>query len=128
MVAGIGSKKGVTEDQVFFAIRSALQHLHIPIGRLDALATADVKKDEVGIIGAAVKSELPLEIVSLNSINEFKHPDCTPSELVKREFGVIGVSEPVALIQAGDDADLILRKTAFKGVTVAVAIENTKNN
>lgn len=122
MVAGVGSKKGVTEDQVFFAIRSALQLLHIPADRLDALATAEIKIDELGIRGASVKLDLPLNIVSLQEIKELNHPDCTPSPLVQREFGIEGVSEPAALINAGDKSRLILRKTAFNGVTVAVAV------
>ncbi|MCC7560950.1 MAG: cobalt-precorrin 5A hydrolase [Methanobacterium sp.] len=122
MVAGLGSKKGVTVDQVFFAIRSALQHLHLPFERLDALATADVKKDEEGIITVASQSNLPLEILSLNEIAGFENVDCTPSTLVKREFGVPGVSEPVALIRAGKQSRLILKKSAYNGVTVAIAV------
>lgn len=122
MVAGIGSKKGVSEDQVFFALRSALQLLHLPIGRLNAIATADIKKDEEGIKLAAIKSDLPLEIISLDEISHFSHSDCTPSNLVKREFGIEGVSEPVALIEAGENSRLILKKTAYNGVTVAVAV------
>ena len=125
IVAGVGSKKGVTEEQVIFAIRSALQHLHLHIGRLDALATAEIKKDEGGIKNAAVTLDLPLEIVSLQSIKDFKHSDCTPSALVEREFGVQGVCEPSALIQAGEKSQLILKKTAFNGVTVAVAVDNS---
>jgi len=122
IVAGLGSKKGVPGEQVFFAIRSALQHLHLPLERLDALATVDLKKDEEGIIDAASKSDLPLEIVTLNEISDFKHVDCTPSKLVQREFGVQGVSEPVSLIRAGESSRLILKKTAYNGVTVAIAV------
>jgi len=122
MVAGVGSKKGVTEEQVFFALRSALQHLHLPLSRLDAIATADIKEDEEGIKLAAIKSDLPLMIKSLEEIRNFQHPDCTTSQLVKREFGVGGVSEPAALIEAGDNSRLILKKTAYNGVTVAVAV------
>jgi len=122
MVAGLGSKKGVTGEQVFFAIRSALQHLHLPLERLDALATADVKKDEDGILDAASKSGLPLEIVSLKEISNFNHPDCTYSQLVEREFGVQGICEPVSLIKAGDKSRLISKKTAYNGVTVAIAV------
>lgn len=122
IVAGLGSKKGIAADQVFFAIRSALQHLHLPLERLDALATADVKKDEKGILSAASQSNLPLEIVSLNEIDQFENVDCTPSDLVHREFGVSGVSEPVSLIRAGKQSRLILRKTAYNGVTVAIAV------
>ncbi len=122
IVAGLGSKKGVAGEQVFFAIRSALQHLHLPLERLDALATADVKKDEEGIIDAASKSGLPLEIVPLDEIAEFEHGDCTPSQLVQREFGIQGVSEPVSLIKTGANSRLILKKTAYHGVTVAIAV------
>jgi cobalt-precorrin 5A hydrolase len=122
IVAGLGSKKGIAGDQVFFAIRSALQHLHLPLERLDALATADVKKDEKGILSAASQSGLPLEIVSLNEIAHFENVDCTPSDLVHREFGVSGVSEPVSLIRAGKQSRLILKKTAYNGVTVAIAV------
>jgi cobalt-precorrin 5A hydrolase len=122
LVAGLGSKKGVTGEQVFFAIRSALQHLHLPLERLDALATVDVKKDEEGILDAASKSGLPLEIVSLKEIPNFNDPDCTPSQLVKREFGVQGICEPVSLIKAGDKSRLISKKTAYNGVTVAIAV------
>ncbi len=122
LVAGVGSKKGVTEDQVFFAIRSALQHLHLPISRLDAIATAQIKEDEEGIKLAAIKSNLPLTIKSLEEIRNFQHPDCSTSQLVKREFGIGGVSEPTALIEAGPNSRLILKKTAHNGVAVAVAV------
>lgn len=122
IVAGLGSKKGVTGEQVFFAIRSALQHLHLPLERLDALATAEVKKGEKGVLDAASKSGLPLKIVSLKEISDFNHPDCTPSQLVEREFGVQGICEPVSLIKAGDKSRLILKKTAYNGVTVAIAV------
>ncbi|MDO5836498.1 MAG: cobalt-precorrin 5A hydrolase [Methanobacterium sp.] len=126
IVAGLGSKKGVTDDQVFFAIRSALQHLHLPLERLDSLATAEVKKDEGGIINVASQLKLPLEIVSLDEIAELEDGNCTPSKLVQREFGVPGISEPVALIQAGKQSRLILRKTAYNGVTVAIAVSTDK--
>lgn len=122
IVAGLGSKKGVTGEQVFLAIRSALQHLHLPLERLDALATAEVKKDEEGILDAASKSGLPIEIVSLKEISNFQHPDCTHSQLVEREFGVQGICEPVSLIKAGDKSRLISKKTAYNGVTVAIAV------
>lgn len=122
MVAGVGSKKGVTEEQVFFALRSALQYLHLPVDRLDAMATAEIKEEEEGIKLAAIKLNLPLKIISLDKIRHFHHPDCTPSQLVKREFGIEGVSEPTALLEAGENSRLILKKTAYNGVTVAVAV------
>ncbi|CDG66104.1 MAG: cobalt-precorrin hydrolase [Methanobacterium sp.] len=122
LVAGLGSKKGITGDQVFFALRSALQHLHIPLERLDMLATAEVKKNETGILETATKTDLPINIVTLQEITHFEHPDCTPSPLVQHEFGVQGVCEPASLITAGSGSHLILRKIAYNGVTVAIAV------
>jgi len=57
-----------------------------------------------------------------NEIADFNHPDCTHSPLVQREFGVQGVCEPVSLIKAGIKSRLILKKTAYNGVTVAIAV------
>ncbi len=127
MVAGVGSKKGVTEEQVIFALRSALQHLHLPIARLDAIATAEIKKNEEGIKKAATNMDLPLQIISLDEIRQFQHTDCTPSLLVKSKFGIGGVSEPAALIESGDPSRLILKKTPNNGVTVAIAVATSIN-
>ena len=38
------------------------------------------------------------------------------------KFGVLGVCEPSSLIAAGDKSTLIFRKTAYNGVTVALAV------
>ncbi len=89
---------------------------------MDAIATAQIKEDGEGIKLAAIKSNLPLTIKSLEEIRNFQHPDCSTSQLVKREFGIGGVSEPTALIEAGPNSRLILKKTAHNGVAVAVAV------
>ena len=122
LVVGIGSKKNVSIDQVLNALRSALQYLNLPLERVDVLATGEMKKDEPGIVDAASHLGLTLETISLEALKEFTHPECSTSELVESHFGVKGVSEPSALIAAGKNPHLILKKTAFNGVTVAVAV------
>lgn len=122
LVAGLGSKKGVSTDQVLHALRSAFQDLNLPLERVDVLATGEMKKKELGIVNAACDLGLTLEIISLERLKEFKHPECSISELVKSHFGVRGVSEPAALIAAGKNPHLIRKKTAFNGVTVAIAV------
>ena len=44
------------------------------------------------------------------------------SEFVYSKFGIYGVCEPSALIEAGFDSKLIYKKTSYDGVTIAVAI------
>lgn len=123
LVVGLGSKKNVSSNQVLNALRSALQALNLPLERVDVLATGEMKKYEPGIVDVAYHLGLTLEAISLEALKEFKHPDCSSSEFVESQFGVKGVSESSALIVAGKKAHLIYKKTAFNGVTVAVAVE-----
>ena len=122
LVVGVGSRKGVSVDSVISAIKEALHDLGIPTERIDALATAEPKREEEGIQEASKKLELPLEIVSLDVLRNFKHSACSESSLVRETFGVPGICEPVALIVAGNHSQLIYRKKAFNKVTVALAV------
>jgi len=122
LVVGVGSRKGVSMDQVLLAINEACRFLAIPPERIDSLATAEPKKDEKGILDAANRLGVPLEVVTLDSLQNFNHPDVTESSFVRKTFGVPGICEPAALYTAGGHAKLILRKSKFNKVTVAAAI------
>jgi cobalt-precorrin 5A hydrolase len=122
LVAGLGCKKGVSTDQILLALRSALQDLQLPLERVDVMATGEMKKNEPAILDTASQLGITLKIISLESLKEFSHPECSTSQLVESKFGVRGVSEPSALIAAGIKSRLIRKKTAFNGVTVAIAV------
>lgn len=122
MVVGLGSRKGVEVESVLFGINSALDILKLPMDRIDAIATGEMKKNEPGIVGASLKLGIPLELISEKSIKEYENTDLTSSEFVMEKFGVGGVCEPSALIAAGDNSELIFKKTPYNGVTVAVAV------
>ncbi|MDR0911246.1 MAG: cobalamin biosynthesis protein [Methanobrevibacter sp.] len=129
IVFGIGTRKGIKREDVLNAINNVCDDLEIPIDRIDRIATASIKKDEKGIIESANDLKLPLDIVDIETIRNFKCDDCSKSEFVKRKFNIDGVCEPVALIigkkySNNNDSKLIYKKTAFNGVTIAVAISN----
>ena len=124
LVVGLGARKGISKNDVLFAVEEAFNTLRLPILRIDALATAEPKKEENGILEAAKELDVPLEIISLNKLRSFKDSQCSESYWVKKVFGVSGVSEPAALLSAGKDAKLIFRKKALNKVTVAVAVAN----
>ena len=124
LVVGLGARKGISKNDILFAVEEAFNTLRLPILRIDALATAEPKKEENGILEAAKELDVPLEIISLNKLRNFKDSQCSESLWVKKVFGVSGVSEPAALLSAGKDAKLIFRKKAFNKVTVAVAVAN----
>jgi cobalt-precorrin 5A hydrolase len=122
IVVGLGSRKNIKTASVVKAIKSALQLIDLPIERVDSIATGEVKSKEIGIIDAAEEIGLPLEIVPNKLIKEFKNNDIICSEFVNEKFGLPGVCEPSSLIAAGEDSDLIFRKTPYNGVTVAIAV------
>lgn len=63
IVAGIGSRKGVSANEVFSAIEAALAGHGLAVDALSALATTGFKRDEAGILLAAQRLRLPLIVV-----------------------------------------------------------------
>ncbi len=119
---GLGARKEISEEAVSEAIKVAMAKAYVPLERVDRLATVSIKKDSQSMLNAAENLGLKLEFVDLDTLAKFRHPDLSAdSEIVKRNIGVGGVCERVALLTAGEKPRLILRKTILNGVTVAVA-------
>ncbi len=122
VVIGIGARKEITKDQIIEAVRSALARTNLPLERIDSLATVDLKKDSQNMLGAAEKLGLKFEFISVEELRAFKHEDLSPdSEMVQNKIGVGGVCERAALMKAGKNPHLILKKQKLNGVTVAIA-------
>lgn len=124
LAVGIGARKNVNKNDVLNAIYVMMNLLELPAYRIDFLVTAEIKKDEKGIIESANELNLPLKIITIEEINSLNHLDCSSSVFVENKFGISGVCEPTALIAAGGGSRLIFKKTAFNGVTVAAAISS----
>jgi cobalt-precorrin 5A hydrolase len=64
----------------------------------------------------------PLEFLSVDALRSVNNSDLSPdSKLVQEKIGVGGVCERAALLTAGKNPRLILKKTKLNGVTVAIA-------
>ena len=88
------------------------------------LTSAEIKKDEKGILELSDKLEIPVEFVEIDKLRLFESRDVTKSDFVYSKFGIYGVCEPSALIMAGFDSKLIYKKTSYDGVTVSIAVSN----
>lgn len=119
LVVGVGCRRGVGEKEVLNAICRAMDRARRSLASLRALATVEFKGAEEGLIKAAEALGVPLKLVSRGDIAllEGKY---RPSELVRRAVGVGGVCEPAAILATGQ-GDLLLGKTVFGRVTVAIA-------
>jgi len=116
LILGIGSRKGVQKDVVCDAVFCALHKIHASLDDVKTLATADIKSNEKGIFSAAEELEKPVALVPSSLINKMQVVTKSHAEKV----GLIGVAEPAALALSNLQ-ELVLRKTTYGKVTVAIA-------
>ena len=122
IVFGIGCRRGKTCNEINEAVNNVLNELNIHKSRINMLSSAEIKKDELGLLELSESLDIPINFVDLDRLKLFRSEDVQKSEFVMSKFGIYGVCEPSALITAGFDSKLIYKKTAFDGVTVSVAL------
>ena len=122
IVVGLGCKRGKECNDLYYGLKKSLNDLKMDISRINMFASAEIKKDEKGMLELSDKLNVPINFVDLDKLKLFESNDIQKSEFVKSKFGIYGVCEPSALITAGFDSKLIYKKTSYDGVTIAVAI------
>lgn len=122
IVVGIGCRRDKECKYIYEGLKKSLNDLKILPSRVNMLASAEIKKDEKGILELSHKLDIPVNFVEMDKLKLFTSNDVSKSEFVKSKFGIYGVCEPSALITAGFDSKLIYKKTSYDGVTIAVAI------
>ena len=124
IVVGMGCRRGKECIKIYDALKKSIKELNIDISRINQLASAEIKKDEKGMLELSDKLNIPITFIELDRLKLFESNDIQKSEFVKSKFGIYGVCEPSALIMAGFDSKLIYKKTSYDGVTIAIAISN----
>jgi len=122
LIVGIGCRRGVEAEQVIAGIRQALRQVKKPLTQVRCLASAALKAHEAGLLRAAEQLGVGLRFIADEEIRstkrQFQH-----SRFVAAKVNLPAVAEPAALL-AGRRTQLILPKTIFNGVTVAIARES----
>lgn len=122
VVVGIGCRRGKECEFIYNGLMKSLEDLKILPSRVNLLASAEIKKDEKGILELSERLDIPVEFVEMDRLRLFESRDVSKSEFVYSKFGIYGVCEPSALIMAGFESRLIYKKTSYDGVTIAVAV------
>ncbi|PTE09359.1 cobalamin biosynthesis protein [Mesorhizobium helmanticense] len=122
MVAGIGSRKGVSAGEVLAAVETALEAHGLTMTALSALATASLKQDEKAILSAGRELALPVVIVEDEALRAASSRTISRSNLSQAHAGTPSVSEASALAAAGAGAKLLGPRTVLGPVTCAIAI------
>ncbi|WP_330164958.1 precorrin-3B C(17)-methyltransferase [Catellatospora vulcania] len=122
LVLGVGASRGVPADEVADLVERVLAEAGLAMESVCAVATADVKADEAGLVAYAASRGLPLVTFPAAELAAVAVPN--PSEVVRAAVGTPSVAEAAALLAAGARGravELVAGKTASAMATVAVA-------
>jgi cobalt-precorrin 5A hydrolase / precorrin-3B C17-methyltransferase len=120
LVVGVGSARGVDAEEVSALVDEALAG-YSPLS-VRALATIDVKADEVGILEVARHRGWEVLTYPAEILDRISVPN--PSAIVRAEVGTGSVAEAAALAASeslGTKGFLVCEKRKSAGATVAVA-------
>lgn len=122
LVAGVGCRRGVSAGEVLDAVEFALKLAGRRRESLRLLASHIVKENERGLRDAALSLNIGTAFFDSDLLQDVMEGNSGLQEsgFVKSHLGVGGVCEPAALA-AARDGRLVLPKTCFGRVTVALA-------
>ncbi|MFC4561289.1 cobalamin biosynthesis protein [Nocardiopsis mangrovi] len=123
-MVGVGAARGVAAAEVGALIDAVLAGAGLSPARVRAVATADAKSGEAGILAAARERGWAVIAYPAAVLAAVDVPH--PSERVRAAAGTPSVAEAAALhcaAEAGGGADLVVGKRAAARTTVAVARE-----
>lgn len=127
IVAGVGSRRGVTAEEVCACVRGAMARHDVKLNEISLMATPAFKGGEAGIIKAALDLGLLLVMVPQQQLEAAGARAVTHSERVVALMGVPSVAEASALAVAGRRATLIGPRFVLGLVTCALAREAEKS-
>lgn len=117
---GIGCRRGTEMPAIQEAVDTVMKAHCLDLRAVKCVASIDLKAEESGLLSFCRAHSWPVAFYSAGQLQAVEG-EFTPSNLVQSITGVDNVCERAALIGA---KELIVRKTAWNGVTVAVAIEH----
>jgi cobalt-precorrin 5A hydrolase len=119
---GIGCRRGTGEETISRAVSEVLGGHGIDLRAVKCAASVDLKADEPGLLAYCENNALPFTVYGADRLRQVKG-DFSSSAFVESVTGVDNVCERAALAEADE---LIIKKTAVNGVTVALAAEKTE--
>jgi cobalt-precorrin 5A hydrolase len=122
IVAGLGSRKGVTAAQVLAATDAALAAHGLTREQLSGFATASRKRDEPALHAASATLGLELTVVDDAALLLVAGSTLTRSYASFDKAGGPSVSEASALAAAGAGARLLGPRVVVGPVTCAIAV------
>ena len=122
IIAGIGSRKGVSAVEVIAAIDAALEAHGLTLSAVSAIGIAPAKRGETGIYAAASRLGLQVLVASASALAQASQRTISLSALSQAIADTPSASEAAALAVAGEDARLAGPRLIVGPVTCAIAL------
>ena len=150
LVAGMGCRRGASAEELEELLVETFDAHNLAHRSLRCIATAELKRDEPGILDLADKYSVPVvhyHADELNSVFERLSPPSqsaheagssgpqvvtegagpTPRPRVRELLGMWGVSEPAALLASGSDHLLVPRIKTGRATIAVARVEFSEN-
>jgi cobalt-precorrin 5A hydrolase len=118
LVAGVGCRKGSSAETIRLAFERVFADKRLSPLRVRSICTIDLKQGEPGLIEFSESLGVQFCCFSAEELNSLQGT-FTSSDYVKEVTGTDNVCERAA-VAGGGKGHLIVPKTAFEGVTLAV--------
>lgn len=119
-VLGMGCKRDKEPEKIAGYIDQTLTALGISKNQVYAICSIDKKRDEAGFLQWSSLERIPFITYSAEELEDVEG-DFEVSQFVKAQVGVDNVCERAALKGCGGGGELVYRKHASDGMTIAVA-------
>lgn len=116
---GLGCRRGTAKEQIASAVMSVLEEHNLDIYAIRCAASIDLKADEAGLLAFCEEKKIPISFYDAAALRAVPG-SFSQSEFVASVTGVDCVCERAAMVGA---TELIVKKCARDGVTVALALE-----
>jgi len=121
IAVGIGCRRGATSAEILAAVTQACHTIGYNIHSIAIIGSTVVKQDEVGLLAVIAQLAVPSEFFINKELQEcIDQYQLEVSSFVQKQIGVGNVCAAAAIL-AGRTNKLLLPKTKYKNVTVAIA-------
>lgn len=121
LAVGVGCRRGATGADIQAALGDACRRIGRSKLSIAAIGTCPAKENEPGLVAAAQELATQLKVFGNEELQRCidRHQLAT-SDFVKQQIGVGNVCESAALL-AGQANQLLLPKTVYNNITIAIA-------
>jgi cobalt-precorrin 5A hydrolase len=97
---GMGCERHCPEDALGLLLTESVARAGLSVSNITAIASIDIKSNEVGLIALAKSLDIPFYCYSVDQLSQVEEQLKNPSQYVFKTVGVYGVAESAALVSA----------------------------